>query len=206
MLDELHIFSRTLSAAEVSVFGTLPATSPALTVNATDASHEVLSWTAVPGANLYYVFRGTAAGNEQFVTSVSGTSLTFTGQHLTPLTQYAWFVRATTGGDPYSTSNEVMQSTPDVLAAPATVTATAVNANRITVSWSAVTGATSYKVFQSTTGAVGPFSQVGAVLSPTTSFQVANLTTKTTYFYEVLAVDAGANLGHLSAPVSATTP
>jgi hypothetical protein len=206
MLDELHIFSRALSATEISLLGTLPPTSPGLSVNATDASHEVLSWTAVSGANLYYVFRGTAAGNEQFLTSVAGTSLSFTGQHLTPLTQYSWFVRATVGGDPYSTSNEVVQSTPDVLAAPATVTATPVNASRITVAWSAVPGATSYKIFQSTTGAAGPFSQVGAVLSPATSFQVANLTSKTTYFYEVLAVDVGANLGHLSAPVSATTP
>lgn len=206
MLDELHIFSRTLSAAEVSLLGTVPPTSPVLSVNATDASHEVLSWTAVPNANLYYVFRGTGAGDEQFLTSVAGTSLTFTGQHLTPLTQFSWFVRATTGGDPYSTSNEVVQSTPDVLPAPAPVTATPVNSSRITVSWSAVPGASSYKIFQSTTGAAGPFSQVGAVLSPTTSFQVANLTTGTTYFYEVLAVDVGANLGHLSTPVSATTP
>lgn len=206
MLDELHIFSRTLSAAEVSLLGTLPATSPALSVTAPDASHEVLSWTAVPGVNQYYVFRGTTTGDEQFLTSVVGTSLTFTGQHLTPLTQFSWFVRATIGGDPYSTSNEVLQTTPDVLAAPATVTATAINATRVGVSWSAVTGATSYKIFQSTTGAAGPFSQVGAVLTPITSFQVANLTTRTTYFYEVLAVDGGANRGHLSTPVSATTP
>ncbi|HEX7836974.1 MAG TPA: fibronectin type III domain-containing protein [Kofleriaceae bacterium] len=205
MLDELHIFSRTLSASEISQLGTLPQASPVLSVSAPDASHEVLSWTAVPNANQYYVFRGTNAGDEQFLTSVAIPSLTFTGQHLTPLTQFSWFVRATIGGDPYSTSNEVVQSTPDVLAAPATVTATPVSTSRITVSWSAVTGATSYKIFQSTS-ATGPFSQVGALLSPATSFQVANLTTKTTYFYEVLAVDGGANLGHLSTPVSATTP
>ena len=203
-IDELHIYSRTLSDAEIAVLGTLPATSPVLSMTAPDASHEVLRWTAVSGANLYYVFRGTAAGNEEFLTSVAGTSLTFTGQHLDPLTQYSWFVRATIGGDPYSQSNEVVLSTPDVLPAPANVMATPVLPTRVTVSWSAVTGATSYKIFRSSTGATGPFSQVGAVLAPTTSFQSANLTTGTTYWFEVLAVDAGGNLGHLSAPVSAT--
>jgi len=204
LIDELRIYSRTLSDAEVAVLGTLPSASPALTVTAPDASHEVLNWTAVPGANLYYVFRGSAAGDEEFLTSVAATSLTFTGQHLDPLTQYSWFVRATIGGDPYSSSNEAVVSTPDVLPAPATVTATRVNATRVTVAWSAVTGATSYKVFQSTTGPAGPFSQIGAVLTPTTTFPVVNLTTGTTYWYEVLAVDSGANLGHLSTPVSVT--
>jgi fibronectin type 3 domain-containing protein len=113
-------------------------------------------------------------------------------------------VRATAGGLPFSISNEVSATTTDVLPAPATVTATPLNATRITVTWSAVTGATSYKLYQSTSG--GPFVQVGALLAPTTTMQVANLTTKTTYMYEVLAVDSGGNLGHLSTPVSATTP
>ena len=201
-LDEVRIYSRTLTDAEVSQLGTLPSVAPSLTVTAPDASHEVLSWTAVPGVNLYYVFRGTMAGDEEFLTSVAGTSLTFTGQHLDPLTQYSWFVRATIGGDPYSQSNEVVQATPDVLPAPA-VAATRVLPTRVAVSWSAVPGATSYKIYRATS-ATGPFSQIGAVLAPTTSFQAANLTIGTTYWFEVLAVDGGGNLGHMSAPVSAT--
>jgi hypothetical protein len=202
LIDELRIFSRTLSAAEIALLGSVPPATT-LTVTAPDASHQILTWTAVPDVDFYYVYRGTAAGNEGFFTSVSGSQTTFTGQHLDALTQYSWFVRTTVGGEPFSTSNEVVISTPDVLPAPEPVTATPNTPSRITVTWTAVTGATSYKIFQSTSG--GPFVQVGAVLTPTTSMQVANLTAKTTYAYQVLAVDGGANLGHLSTPVLATT-
>jgi len=119
-------------------------------------------------------------------------------------TTYAYKVLAVDiGGNLGHLSVPVTTTTPDVLPAP-TVTATPVNATRMNVSWTAVTGATSYKIYQSTSG--GPFVQVGAVLAATRSMQVANLTTKTTYAYEVLAVDHGGDLGHLSAPVSATTP
>ena len=178
-----------------------PATT--LTVTAPDATHQILTWTAVPAVDFYYVFRGTAAGDEVFFTSVPGSQTTFAGQHLDPLTQYSGLVRTTAGGEPFSTSNEVVISTPDVLPAPEPVTATPNTPSRITVVWTAVAGATSYKIFQSTSG--GPFVQVGAVLAPATSMQVANLTAKTTYAYQVLAVDGGGNLGRLSTPVRATT-
>lgn len=202
-LDELQIYSRTLSAAEISVLGAVPPPT-ALSVTVNNATNETLTWTAVPNADLYYVYKGTAAGNEVFFTSVPGNKTTFVGQHLTPLATNTWIVRATAGGLPFSISNEVSATTTDILPAPATVTATPLNATRISVTWSAVTGATSYKIYQSTSG--GSFVQVGAVLTPITTMQVANLTTKTTYMYEVLAVDSGGNLGHLSTPVSATTP
>lgn len=201
-IDEVEIFSTSLSAADMAKLGVIPPpTFVSVTVN--NASTATLTWTAVPGVDLYYVYKGTAPGNEKFFTSVSGTSLSFVGQHLTPQTTNSWFVRATTGGMPFSTSNEVTSTTPDVLPAPV-VTATPANATRMNVSWTAVDGATSYQVFQSTSG--GPFVLVGSVLAPKTTQQVANLTTKTTYTYQVLAIDSGQNKGHLSAPVSATTP
>ncbi|HET9627825.1 MAG TPA: fibronectin type III domain-containing protein [Kofleriaceae bacterium] len=202
-IDEVNIFSTVLSADEMAKLGKVPPATT-LTVTVNNASTATLTWTPVPGVDLYYVYKGTAPGNEKFFTSVHGTDTTFVGQHLTPNSTNTWFVRTTTGGLPFSTSNEVTSTTPDVLPAPATVTATPVNATRINVAWSAVPGATSYKIFQSKAGA--PPTQVGAVLAPQVQLQVANLTTKTTYSYTVLAVDSGGNLGHLSAPVSATTP
>jgi fibronectin type 3 domain-containing protein len=202
LIDEVEIFSRTLSAAEMAALGVIPPATT-LTVTPNNASTATLTWTAVPGADQYYVYKGTAPGNEKFFTTVPATLLTFVGQHLTPQSTTTWFVRATTGGPPFSTSNEVTAVTPDVLAAP-TVTATPANATRMNVAWTAVTGATSYQIFQSTAG--GPFVLVGSLLAPKTTMQVANLTTKTTYTYQVLAIDSGGNKGHLSTPVSATTP
>lgn len=201
IIDEARIFSRALSAQEVATFGTVPP-APTLSVMATDASHETLTWNAVPNASQYYVYRGTAAGNETFLTTTQST--TFVGQHLNPNTQYSWYVRAEVSELDSNPSNEVLATTPDVLPAPTGVTATANSSTRVTVAWTAVTGASSYKVYQSTDNTT--FVQVSAVLSPTTSVQIANLTTKTTYYYQVLAVDAGGNLGKRSASVMVTTP
>lgn len=168
-----------------------------------------IQWDPVVSANLknYVVDRGLAPGTETSLTSVAPDKTTWTSTNLTPNTQYCWDVRTITLNNERSgPSNEVCLTTPatSTTPAPANVTATAISDTRITVAWSAVTGATSYKIFQSTTGPAGPFSQIGAVLTPTTTFPVVNLTTGTTYWYEVLAVDSGANLGHLSTPVSVT--
>ncbi|HEY0190415.1 MAG TPA: fibronectin type III domain-containing protein [Kofleriaceae bacterium] len=202
-LDEISIYSRALTAAEVALLGKIPpATTARITVQ--NASTETISWTAVPGVDQYYLYKGTAAGNEQYFTSVPGNLLSFVGQHLSPLTTYTWFVRTTTGGLPYSTSNEVTATTPDVLAAPTGLTASVVAGPRANVKWNQVAGATSYKVFLSTKG--GAFVQVATTLPPVVSVQLAKLTAKTAYRVEVQAVDSGDNDGHLTNPVSFTTP
>lgn len=201
-LDEIKIFSRALTADEIATIGKIPPATT-LSIATNNASTETLSWTAVTGVDLYYVYKGTAAGNEQFFTSVAGNKLSFVGQHLTPLTNYTWFVRTTAGGLPYSTSNEVAAKTPDILPAPVGLSATSTSATTVNVLWKQVIGATSYKVLLSTAG--GPFVQAATTLPPVTSLVLGKLTTKTNYRIEVQAVDSGDNDGHLTAPVSFTT-
>jgi hypothetical protein len=70
-----------------------------------------------------------------------------------------------------------------------------------TVSWTASAGATSYKIFRSTTSG-GPYTQVGT--SATTSFTDSGLTCNTTYFYVVTASNGSCDSGN-SAQASATT-
>lgn len=117
LIDELRIFSRELAASEVAALGTVPP-APTLSVTAPSAHLEILTWTAVANASRYFVYRGTATGNESFLTSVAGSALTFRAQQLSPLTQYSWFVRAEVGTLASPASNEVVLSTPDDLDTP----------------------------------------------------------------------------------------
>ncbi len=134
LVDQLRIYSKALSASEVANLGATPA-APTLTVTSPTATNQVLTWTAVPGATQYFVYKGTAAGNEMYFTSVPASSLSFTGQHLTPLTQYSWYVRL--GGRrarrfvEQAPEHDVIGTTLAGPVAPTNLTATAVPSSRI---------------------------------------------------------------------------
>ncbi len=86
-------------------------------------------------------------------------------------------------------------------AAPAGVTTSGTTQTGTTVSWTASSGATSYKVFRATTSG-GPYTQVGT--SSTTSFTDSGLACNTNYFYVVTASNGSCDSGN-SAQASATT-
>lgn len=88
-------------------------------------------------------------------------------------------------------------------AAPTGVTASPNGDNQILVSWNAVTGAASYRVFRSTTSG-GPYDLIATVSAPTTSFNDTGLNGGTTYFYVVQAVAADGCTSANSAEASAT--
>src|SRR6266567_5492161 len=90
---------------------------------------------------------------------------------------------------------------PPAPAAPTGVTATSVSASQISVSWTASSNATSYKLQRSPDGSSG-WTQVGT--STTTSFTDSGLSPATTYFYRVIASNNNGDSPPSSA-VSATT-
>ncbi len=84
--------------------------------------------------------------------------------------------------------------------APTGLTATAVSTSQINLSWSAVAGATEYRIYRSTTSG-GPYTQVGTATG--TTFSNTGLTCNTAYHYVVRAF-AGCESGN-SNQASATT-
>ena len=90
---------------------------------------------------------------------------------------------------------------PPAPAAPTGVSASPVSASQIAVSWTASSGATSYKVQRSPDGS-SAWNQVGT--STTTSFTDTGLSPATTYFYRVIASNNNGDSPPSSA-VSATT-
>jgi phosphodiesterase/alkaline phosphatase D-like protein len=87
-------------------------------------------------------------------------------------------------------------------APPTGLTASPLDATDMSLSWTASSGATSYKIQRSPDGTTG-WTQVGT--SSTTAFTDSGLSASTTYFYRVLASN-GTNDSAPSSVASATTP
>jgi len=88
-------------------------------------------------------------------------------------------------------------------AAPATLTATAVSASQVDLSWSAVADATGYRVERSTDGAT--WASLAQLAGGVTSHSDTGLASGTTYHYRVVATNAGGE-SPPSPVASATTP
>lgn len=205
ILDEISVYSRQLSGAEVANIGTVPPAPTNLMITSTNSTVMNLGWTAPgSGADKWIIMRGTAPGNETPYTHAPNPPTTFNADHLMPSTQYSWQVKTVQHNLVSAPSNEVVGTTNAGPAAPTGVTATAISQTRINVSWNAVTNATKYYVYMAT-AVGGPYTVKGSVLAPTTTLQVAGLTANTTYFFEVQAEDAGLVRSPMSAPAMATT-
>ena len=108
----------------------------------------------------------------------------------------AFVITACGGGGGGGGGNDVVvDTTPPPV--PTGLTATAVSASRINLSWSAAGDAEGYKIYRN---GVFYFDRFGA-----TTFEDINLTADTTYTYTVAAYDGPGNESAQSAPASATT-
>ncbi len=151
---------------------------------ANSSSQITLTWDAVEGANSYNVYR-----NGKKITSTSAT--TFTDKNLADNTKYCYNVTATNGSGESGYSESAWVTTlkeeiyidPEVTPVPAapTVSASAVSASEITLSWNAVEGAIAYNVYQGAT-------QLATGLTETT-FTVKDLQADKEYCFNVTSVN-----------------
>ena len=117
------------------------------------------------------------------------------------------FIRAGSPGLPQPSPQGDTNYWVDVVFVPAspvatTVTATAVSASQINLSWSAVTNATGYRVERSPDSTT--WSALGTVASGVTSYSDTGLAAATTYYYRIIAISNGTESAP-SASASATT-
>jgi fibronectin type 3 domain-containing protein len=179
---------------------TMPAmAAPAsLTVTPAASGQLTLSWSAVAGASRYEVWRynnsSCPAPNNgtQVASNVSATSYTDTA--LTNGTPYAYYVRALSScpAAPFSPCATGTPTACTLPAAPASVSATATAPNRITVTWSAVAGATSYKVYRAAGECMAPNGSYTLLTSGVvgTSYNDATAVFGNRYSYKVVTTTA----------------
>lgn len=168
------------NSSEVSVRPIASFTLASATVSSTSAAS--ISWDPAAGAATYDVRIGTSSGN--YTTTYTNVTSPYSLSGLTAATTYFVRIRAnnTVGSGSSTTSNEVSFTT--TTAAPSTLTASAAT-GQVSLSWTAVTGAASYRVYRSTTSGTG-YTQIASGVA-VTNYSDTTVTNGTQYYYVVRA-------------------
>ena len=148
-----------------------------------------VSWTKVPSASGYVVYRSTKAdsGFKSVKTITKGSTVSFTNSKLKNGTTYYYKVRAyktVSGKKVYGEYTDVMAGAP--LKTPAITTKRA-DFDTIKVSWKKITGASGYEIARSETKS-GTYAAIDTVTGNTTvSYDDTTVTFNKTYYYKVRA-------------------
>ena len=158
--------------------------------NSAASGKPMLTWNAVGGATSYRIYRSTAKGSGySLLGTVTATSYTNTGAKAG--TTYYYRVKACNdaGLSPYSNivsgqTKAVAQQKPS---APVVKIGNSASSGKPMLTWNAVSGATSYKVYRATSQN-GTYSLLGTVT--TTSYTNTGAKAGTAYYYKVKAVNS----------------
>ena len=196
--DGVYAFNPPSGPADVQA----PSVPLGLTAAAVNSSQVNLLWSASTdnvGVTAYQVYRGGT------LLATLGNVLSYSDAGVIASTRYSYAVAACdAAGNCSAQSTPVVLNTPplsDTIApsVPTGVTASAVSANQVNLTWTASTdnvGVTGYKVYRISVLVGSP---------AVTNYSDTGLTASTTYSYTVAACDAAGNCSASSASVSATT-
>jgi fibronectin type 3 domain-containing protein len=204
-IDDVRFYNRVLSLAEIQQLftegsGSMPPAMPT-GLAATAGNNQVgLAWSASAGATGYNVKRSMVSGSG-YGTIATPTATSHTDATAVNGTTYFYVVSAVNGAGESLNSSEVWATPqpPPLPSVPIGLAATG-GKKKITLTWTAAAGATSYNVKRSSTNG-GPYTTVATGITATT-FANTGLATGSTYYYVVSAVNAGgesANSGQASA-------
>ena len=176
--------------------------------NSATSGKPVLTWNAVYGATSYRIYRSTSKGSGySLLGTTTATSYTNTGAKAG--TTYYYRVKACNdaGLSPYSNivSGQVKTVTPKP-AAPVVKIGHSASSGKPMLTWNAVSGATSYKVYRATSQN-GTYSLLGTVTA--TSYTNTGAKAGTTYYYKVKAVSSAGESAYsniVSGKSKAVTP
>ncbi|MFB7141327.1 fibronectin type III domain-containing protein [Gottfriedia sp. NPDC056225] len=151
-------------------------------VSASTYNSAKLSWTKADDVSGYDIYRSTSStGTYTKIATTSSTS--YTNSSLNTGTTYYYKIKSYKKGTStqYSDYSKIVSVKP-ALSTPTSVKATSSSYNSVKTSWSAVSGASGYEVYRSTSSN-GTYSRVGTITS--TSYTNSSLTTNKTYYYKV---------------------
>ena len=183
----------------VTITAVKPAAPATVTLTGATANGISISWSSVVAASSYNIWRSVAGGEAEKIGSSSTTS--FTDDRAQPGVSCVYTVSAVNAaGESAPSSASATGLVP--LAAPTGVTASnGTSTDKVALSWTAVTGATHYRVFRATSQ-TGTKTALGS-WQPGTTYNDTSATAGTTYWYFIQAAtsSSGANPSAYSAGV-----
>ena len=161
-----------------------------------------MSWNTASGATSYRVYDSTTSGGPYtWIGAPTTTSFSLGG--LSPGTTRYFVVRSLSSTGLSASSAEVTGTSASTTAAPTGLVATAASSTQINLTWNAVSGANSYRLFRSAAHG-GPYDPVS--WTSTNSYSNGGLSPTATYYYVVVAYSSTGGTSPNSAEASATTP
>lgn len=180
---EINSGNACLTNANIIVDTIVTLTSPKnVVVSPYSKTASKISWDAVDGADSYVIEKASYADGPWTVSGTSDTN-SYIKTGLTFGYTYYYRVKAI-HKDVYSEYSDVASGTV-VLVAPTTITAARASISSIKVTWSAVSGASGYKVYRSTDGVT--YSCIKTLSSSYRSYTNTGLTSGKVYYYKVAA-------------------
>ena len=183
-----------------------PQTPPVPSASARSESEIEVTWSAVSGATSYKLYRSTSSGGTY--TQVGGdiSALRYVDTGRSAGTEYFYQLEACNSAGCSATrspaGSATTRATPVAPAQPPAPSASAQSDTEIEVTWSAVSGATSYKLYRSTSSG-GTYTQIGGDISAL-RYRDTGRSAGTEYFYQLEACNSG-GCSSPSPEVSATT-
>jgi fibronectin type 3 domain-containing protein len=152
-----------------------------LRVSGQTANSVSLSWTAVSDATGYKIYKGASVGEvSEYVATAFSASYTVNG--LTAATVYYFTVSTLEGTMESTLSTPVSATTSASLTPPSGLNVSGQTANSISLSWTAVSGVTGYRIYRLSGSS---YSQIGT--TSLTTYTDTGLTASTAYSYRVVS-------------------
>ncbi|GAB3249340.1 hypothetical protein GCM10027347_06370 [Larkinella harenae] len=195
------------NVADAQTPDTPPASPVRLTATAASFHRVDLAWADGSGNESGFQVDRSPNGNDGWekIAEVGPNTTSYADQGVQPQTRYFYRVRAVNGAGPSGYSNVADATTPiGPPAAPQNLTATAVSTTQINLSWTPVANAATMQVERSPNGNDG-WTPIGTAAGSATTYNDANLTRNTRYFYRIQAVNPS-GLSPYSNVANAQTP
>ncbi|HEY2434211.1 MAG TPA: LamG-like jellyroll fold domain-containing protein [Vicinamibacterales bacterium] len=215
--NNLSGYSNSASVTTPPAPDTAPPSAPsALTATASSTSQITLAWTGSTdnvGVSSYVIERCQGTGCSTYAQVGTATAPGYSDTTVAASTTYQYRVRASDAANNLSAYSNIAAATTPAPAdtapptAPTSLTATAISASQMNLTWTASTdnvGVTAYQIERCTGSGCAAFVQIAtATASPYSDTTVAG---GTSYSYRIRATDLANNQSGYSAVVSATTP